>query len=176
MLVLQSIGDDDDAVEASSAELTETQEGFQPVFFDPRPLRNLRLVDEVESLSPIMDFKVGPTLPVKLLPAVLLSAAALQPGTRISGIAAMPIESGHNRGWVNTFTLLQGSRCQSALSAGGQSAEGRDSAAVCHVRPWCTVHSARVAARLGGHGDCSVPPAREPHCCVDPEAQRQRPL
>jgi hypothetical protein len=55
---LQSIGDDDDAVEASSSELTETQEGFQPVFFDPRPLRNLRLVDEVDSMSPIMDFKV----------------------------------------------------------------------------------------------------------------------
>lgn len=57
--VMQSIGDDDDAVEASSAELMETQEGFQPVFFDPRPLQNLRLVDEVESMSPIMDFKVG---------------------------------------------------------------------------------------------------------------------
>jgi hypothetical protein len=56
---MQGIGDDDDeAVEASSASLTETEEGFQPVFFDPRPLRNLRMVDEIESLSPIMDFKV----------------------------------------------------------------------------------------------------------------------
>lgn len=57
-------------MEASSAELTETEEGFQPVFFDPRPLRNLRLVDEVESLSPIMDFKV---LQTPLLRAVVRS-------------------------------------------------------------------------------------------------------
>ena len=54
----QGIGDDDDAVEASSANLRETEEGFQPVFFEPRALRNLRLVDEVDSLSPVMDLKV----------------------------------------------------------------------------------------------------------------------
>ena len=29
------------------------------MFFEPRPLVNLRLVDEVESLSPIMDIKVS---------------------------------------------------------------------------------------------------------------------
>ena len=55
---MQGIGDDDDAVEASSANLRETEEGFQPVFFEPRALRNLRLVDEVDSLSPVMDLKV----------------------------------------------------------------------------------------------------------------------
>ena len=57
--IVQGIGDGDDAVEASSATLKETEEGFQPVFFEPRPLVNLRLVDEVESLSPIMDIKVS---------------------------------------------------------------------------------------------------------------------
>jgi splicing factor 3B subunit 3 len=55
---MQGIGDGDEAIEASSATLKETDEGFQPVFFDPRPLVNLRLVDEIESLSPIMDIKV----------------------------------------------------------------------------------------------------------------------
>ena len=54
----QSIGEDDDTVEASSAGLQETAEGFQPVFFDPRPLHNLVLVDEMESLSPVTDLKV----------------------------------------------------------------------------------------------------------------------
>lgn len=49
-------------MEASSAYLKETEEGFQPVFFEPRALRNLRLVDEVDSLSPIMDLKVRPCL------------------------------------------------------------------------------------------------------------------
>ena len=36
----------------------ETEEGFQPVFFEPRELRNLVLIDELESLSPVMDMKV----------------------------------------------------------------------------------------------------------------------
>ena len=37
----------------------ETEEGFQPVFFEPRELRNLLLIDELESLCPIMDMKVS---------------------------------------------------------------------------------------------------------------------
>ena len=37
----------------------ETEDGFQPVFFDPRPLKNLMLVDESSSLAPITDMKVG---------------------------------------------------------------------------------------------------------------------
>jgi splicing factor 3B subunit 3 len=57
-IYFQGIGDDDDAVEASSESLMETEEGFQPVFFTPRPLTNLLLIDELESLSPVMDMKV----------------------------------------------------------------------------------------------------------------------
>ncbi|CAA6670468.1 unnamed protein product [Spirodela intermedia] len=53
----QSIGDGPD-VEASSTTLMETEEGFQPVFFQPRPLKNLLRIDQVESLMPIMDMKV----------------------------------------------------------------------------------------------------------------------
>ncbi|KAL0324829.1 UNVERIFIED_CONTAM: Spliceosome-associated protein A [Sesamum radiatum] len=36
----------------------ETEEGFQPVFFQPRKLKNLVRIDQVESLMPIMDMKV----------------------------------------------------------------------------------------------------------------------
>ncbi|QCE05754.1 spliceosome-associated protein 130 A [Vigna unguiculata] len=54
----KSIGDEDD-VEASSATLMETEEGFQPVFFQPRRLKNLVRIDQVESLMPIMDMKVS---------------------------------------------------------------------------------------------------------------------
>ncbi|KAK7310260.1 hypothetical protein RJT34_07662 [Clitoria ternatea] len=54
----KAIGDDDD-VEASSATLMETEEGFQPVFFQPRRLKNLVRIDQVESLMPIMDMKVS---------------------------------------------------------------------------------------------------------------------
>ena len=45
------LGDDDDEPEFSSAMPLEEGDTF---FFAPRPLRNLVLVDELESLSPIM--------------------------------------------------------------------------------------------------------------------------
>ncbi|RDX87904.1 Spliceosome-associated protein 130 B, partial [Mucuna pruriens] len=54
----KSIGEDED-VEASSATLMETEEGFQPVFFQPRRLKNLVRIDQVESLMPITDMKVS---------------------------------------------------------------------------------------------------------------------
>ncbi|KAB1217986.1 Splicing factor 3B subunit 3 [Morella rubra] len=53
----QGIGDEAD-VESSSASLMETEEGFQPVFFQPRRLKNLLRIDQIESLMPIMDMKV----------------------------------------------------------------------------------------------------------------------
>lgn len=54
----QGIGDDAD-VESSSATLMETEEGFQPVFFQPRGLKNLVKIDDIECLMPIMDMKVS---------------------------------------------------------------------------------------------------------------------
>ena len=54
----QSIGEDPE-VESSSATLVETDEGYQPVFFMPRRLKNLVQIDDVESLMPIMDMKVA---------------------------------------------------------------------------------------------------------------------
>ncbi|CAI7765258.1 unnamed protein product [Closterium sp. NIES-53] len=54
----QGIGDDEE-VESSSATLMETDEGFQPVFFHPRRLKNLVQIDEVESLMPLLDLKVS---------------------------------------------------------------------------------------------------------------------
>ncbi|KAE8717986.1 Splicing factor 3B subunit 3 [Hibiscus syriacus] len=54
----QAIGDDPD-VESSSSTLMETEEGFQPVFFQPRGLKNLVRIDRAESLMPIMDMKIA---------------------------------------------------------------------------------------------------------------------
>ncbi|KAG8501489.1 hypothetical protein CXB51_003974 [Gossypium anomalum] len=54
----QAIGDDPD-VESSSSTLMETEEGFQPVFFQPRGLKNLVRIDQAESLMPIMDMKIA---------------------------------------------------------------------------------------------------------------------
>ncbi|URE12489.1 Splicing factor 3B subunit [Musa troglodytarum] len=53
----QAIGEAEDA-EASSATLMETEEGFQPVFFQPRGLKNLVRIDQIESLMCIMDMRV----------------------------------------------------------------------------------------------------------------------
>ena len=41
----------------------QTEEGFAPVFFDPRPLTNLVLIDELESLSPVLDMQACLLLP-----------------------------------------------------------------------------------------------------------------
>jgi len=49
----EGIGDGDD-VESSSTGLVETEEGFTPVFFTPRPLKNLVLIDDVDSLCPVV--------------------------------------------------------------------------------------------------------------------------
>lgn len=39
-------------------DVPQTEDGFQPVFFEPRPLRNLLLIDEMASLMPLTDMKV----------------------------------------------------------------------------------------------------------------------
>ncbi len=70
----QGIGDDAD-VESSSAATVQTEEGYQPVFFDPRPLKNLLLIDEMESLSPIMDLKAR--YPLLARPALRSNSAAV---------------------------------------------------------------------------------------------------
>ena len=55
------LGDDDEEPEFSSAMQLEEGETF---FFAPRPLKNLVMVDELESLSPIMSSHVRLSLSV----------------------------------------------------------------------------------------------------------------
>ena len=55
---MQGIGDDEDVVSTASGTV-QTEEGYQPVFFDPRPLKNLLPIDEMDSLAPITDMKVS---------------------------------------------------------------------------------------------------------------------
>jgi len=54
----------------------QTAEGFAPVFFDPRPLTNLLLIDELDSLSPVVDMQVFCCLVASLFPVALLSLAS----------------------------------------------------------------------------------------------------
>ncbi|GKA93588.1 spliceosome-associated protein 130 A, partial [Tanacetum coccineum] len=53
----QAIGTNPD-VESSSSTSMKTDEGFQPVLFKPRGLKNLVRIDQMESLMPIMGMKV----------------------------------------------------------------------------------------------------------------------
>lgn len=61
------LGDDDEEPEFSSAMPLEEGDTF---FFQPRPLKNLVLVDEQENLSPIMSCQVSVCLSV-CLPALV---------------------------------------------------------------------------------------------------------
>uniref|UniRef100_A0A7R9Z712 DNA damage-binding protein 1 n=1 Tax=Chlamydomonas euryale TaxID=1486919 RepID=A0A7R9Z712_9CHLO len=87
-------GEDDDDVESSSATLVETEDGFQPVFFDPRPLKNLALVDETPSLMPVTDMKVANLLGEEI-PQIYAACgrgprstlSVLRPGLAVSELA-----------------------------------------------------------------------------------------
>ncbi|OZJ04986.1 hypothetical protein BZG36_01775 [Bifiguratus adelaidae] len=57
----EHLGDDDDDIEYSSADFVETVENdaeLPLVYFKPRALKNLSLVDEMASMAPFMDAKV----------------------------------------------------------------------------------------------------------------------
>eukprot|EP00873_Tetraselmis_striata_P011542 jgi/Tetstr1/431806/TSEL_021301.t1 len=103
----QGIGDDDDAVEASSESLMETEEGFQPVFFSPRPLTNLLLIDELDSLSPVMDMKVENLLEEETPQIYALcgrgprsTLRVLRPGLGVTEMAASPLPGNPTAVWT----------------------------------------------------------------------------
>jgi splicing factor 3B subunit 3 len=99
----QGIGDDDDDVESSSATLVETEEGYQPVFFDPRPLVNLHPIDEVESLCPVMDVQCHNLLGEETPQLYTLCGAGarstlrvLRQGVALSEMAVSPLPGNPN--------------------------------------------------------------------------------
>jgi splicing factor 3B subunit 3 len=52
------MGEDDGLNEASSKTVVRDEEGFRPVFFEPQPLKNLQLMDQMMSLAPMTSMKV----------------------------------------------------------------------------------------------------------------------
>ncbi|GAO45938.1 hypothetical protein SAICODRAFT_6225 [Saitoella complicata NRRL Y-17804] len=54
----EKLGDDDNEIEFTSADSEVNAFNYDPVYFQPRGLDNLLLVDEMESMSPILDAKV----------------------------------------------------------------------------------------------------------------------
>lgn len=91
-------GEDDDDVESSSATLVQSEEGYAPVFFRPRPFRNLVLVDEMPSLMPVTDMKVANLLNEEIPQIYALTGrgprsalAVLRPGLALSELAVSPL-------------------------------------------------------------------------------------
>mmetsp|Transcript_4234 Transcript_4234/g.6990 ORF Transcript_4234/g.6990 Transcript_4234/m.6990 type:complete len:1205 (-) Transcript_4234:464-4078(-) len=93
-------GDDMDSIESSSATLQQTEDGYTPVFFDPRPFLNLVLVDELPSLMSITDMKVANLLNEEIPQIYALTGrgprsalAVLRPGLAVTELAVSPLPS-----------------------------------------------------------------------------------
>jgi len=100
-------GEDEEDVESSSATLVETEDGYQPVFFDPRPLKNLLLVDEMSSLMPITDMKVANLLNEEIPQIYALcgrgprsTLAVLRPGLAVTELAISPLPGNPTAVWT----------------------------------------------------------------------------
>lgn len=102
LYAFQSLGDDDETVEASASGLQQVEGddgGYVPVFFTPRcPVENLELLDRVESLAPITDMKVSNLLNEEV-PQIYAgcgrgsgsSLRVLRPGLAVTENAASPL-------------------------------------------------------------------------------------
>ncbi|KAK4157896.1 CPSF A subunit region-domain-containing protein [Chaetomidium leptoderma] len=56
----EKLGDDDEELEYSSEDFpTDPRAAYNPVYFHPRPLENLVLVESVDSMNPLIDCKVA---------------------------------------------------------------------------------------------------------------------
>eukprot|EP00238_Polyblepharides_amylifera_P001957 CAMPEP_0196584476 /NCGR_PEP_ID=MMETSP1081-20130531/47156_1 /TAXON_ID=36882 /ORGANISM="Pyramimonas amylifera, Strain CCMP720" /LENGTH=1211 /DNA_ID=CAMNT_0041905687 /DNA_START=221 /DNA_END=3856 /DNA_ORIENTATION=- len=108
----QGIGDGEDDVESSSLTLMETEEGFQPVFFEPRPLRNLTPIDDMPSISPVMDLQAA-SVGAEETPALLAacgrgprsSLRVLRQGVSLTEMAVSPLPGHPSAVWtVRTST------------------------------------------------------------------------
>ncbi|MEW5303982.1 MAG: hypothetical protein WDW36_006625 [Sanguina aurantia] len=100
-------GEDEDDVESSSSTLVQTEDGYQAVFFDPRPLKNLLLIDEVTSLMPITDLKVANLLNEEI-PQLYAACgrgprstlALLRPGMTVMELAVSPLPGQPTAVWT----------------------------------------------------------------------------
>lgn len=98
------LGDDDEELEFSSAMPLEEGDTF---FFAPRALRNLVLVDEIESLSPIMSCRVAdlagedtPQLYMLCGRGPRSSLRVLRHGLEVSEMAVSELPANPNAVWT----------------------------------------------------------------------------
>ena len=103
----EGLGDEEGEVEARASDLKDTGEGFTPVFFEPRGLKNLSLVDEIDSLSPITKMRVG-NLTNEDTPQIYSlcgtgprsTLKVMRPGLGVTEMAATKLQGTPNSVWT----------------------------------------------------------------------------
>ncbi|GKC33787.1 spliceosome-associated protein 130 A, partial [Tanacetum coccineum] len=134
----QAIGTDPD-VESSSSTSMETDEGFQPVLFKPRGLKNLVRIDQMESLMPIMGMKVVNLFEEETPQIFTLcgrgprsSLRILRPGLAISELAVSQLPGVPSAVWTvkknindefDAYIVVSFANATLVLSIGGETVE-----------------------------------------------------
>lgn len=103
----QGIGEDEGEVEASASKLIKAESGFEPVLFEPRALKNLLLIDEIESLSPVCGMSVANLFEEETQQMFALtgkgpwsSMKILRPGQTVQEMAVSPLPGSPNGVWT----------------------------------------------------------------------------
>ena len=113
-----SLGDDAATPigESSSRSLVETDQGYQPVFFDPTPLRHLVAIDRLESLCPTLDLQCHELLGEETPQLYALCGAGsrstlktLKRGVALTEMAVSPLPGNPN----GLFTVRESSSASS---------------------------------------------------------------
>nr|GFD25034.1 splicing factor 3B subunit 3-like [Tanacetum cinerariifolium] len=133
----QAIGTDPD-VESSTTSM-ETDEGFQPVLFKPRGLKNLVRIDQMESLMPIMGMKVVNLFEEETPQIFTLcgrgprsSLRILRPGFAISELAVSQLPGVPSAVWTvkkninnefDSYIVVSFANATLVLSIGGETVE-----------------------------------------------------
>ena len=116
-----SLGDDaaEPIGESTSKGLIETDQGYQPVFFDPTPLKHLVAIDRLESLCPTLDLQCHELLGEETPQLYALCGAGsrstlktLKRGVALTEMAVSPLPGNPN----GLFTV-RGSSAANALDA-----------------------------------------------------------
>eukprot|EP00891_Asterochloris_glomerata_P004111 jgi/Astpho2/4111/e_gw1.00063.10.1_t len=102
----QSTGEEDPVLSRAS-ELQQSEEGFAPVFFNPRPLTCLVLIDEMESLMPVTHMEVANLLNEEI-PQIYAacgrgprsSLKVLRPGLAVTEMAVSPLPGNPTAVWT----------------------------------------------------------------------------
>eukprot|EP00884_Botryococcus_braunii_P014213 jgi/Botrbrau1/22793/Bobra.0132s0119.1 len=85
----------------------ETEDGYAPVFFEPRPLQNLSLVDEMSSLCPLIACQAANLLNEEISQLYCLCGAGarstlrvLRPGVPVQQLAVSPLPGNPTAVWT----------------------------------------------------------------------------